>query len=110
MLVRSLHSCSGDKLMVSSVLTLQWHIVARIDDMVKLAEEFTSIEGGANKFAYSRRKVFWNVISQLVRSGYTSDAAVDRVYQTYGRNLSVSNILVKLRTDRRRGGHPSLLL
>ncbi|EEY63388.1 uncharacterized protein PITG_15104 [Phytophthora infestans T30-4] len=35
-LVRSLHSRSDEQLMVSSVLTLQWHIVARIDDMMKL--------------------------------------------------------------------------
>lgn len=87
-----------------------WHEYQLGSGGLKPAKEFTSIERGANKFAYSRRKVFWDVISQLVRSGHTSDSAIDRVYQTYGRNLSVSSILVKLRTDRRRGGHPSLRL
>ncbi|KAG6972293.1 hypothetical protein JG687_00001524 [Phytophthora cactorum] len=75
---------------------------------LKPVKEFTPVERDANKFAYSRRKVFWAVITQLVRSGYTSDTAIDKFYQVYGRQLSVSSILVSLRADRRRGGHSSL--
>ncbi|EGZ10710.1 hypothetical protein PHYSODRAFT_317819 [Phytophthora sojae] len=75
---------------------------------LKPAKDFTAIEQGANKFSYSRRKVFWDAVSNLVRAGFTSDTAVDKVYAAYGRQLSVSNILVALRNDRKRGGHPRL--
>ncbi|OWZ02108.1 hypothetical protein PHMEG_00026389 [Phytophthora megakarya] len=75
---------------------------------LKAAKEFTTVERGANKFAYSRRKVFWDVVSSLVRSGFTSETAIDKVYSVYGRQLSVSNILVALRADRKRGRHPGL--
>lgn len=74
----------------------------------KPARDFTPSERGANKFAYSRRKVFWDVVSELVRSGYTSDAAIDKVYAVFGRQLSVSNILVALRMHKKTGGHPAL--
>ncbi|KAG2786672.1 hypothetical protein PC129_g11095 [Phytophthora cactorum] len=85
-----------------------WHEYQFGCSGIKPAKEFTPVERGASKFAYSRTKVFWDVITQLVRSGYTSDAAIDKVYQVYDRQLSVSSILVSLRADRRRGGHPSL--
>ncbi|KAI9982251.1 hypothetical protein PInf_008150 [Phytophthora infestans] len=50
------------------------------DQMINLkaAKDFTAAERGANKFAYSRRKVFWDVVSSLVRSGFTSDTAIDK--------------------------------
>lgn len=75
---------------------------------LKAAKDFTAAERGANKFAYSRRKVFWDVVSSLVRSGFTSDTAIDKVYSVYGRQLSVSNVLAALRADRRRSRHPNL--
>ena len=75
----------------------------------KPAREFTSEERGANKFAYSRRKVFWELVDKLTRRGYTSDVAIDKIYSVYGRNLPVSTILLKLRQDRRRGGNPAIL-
>ena len=75
----------------------------------KPARDFTAEERGVNKFAYSRRKVFWDLVEQLTRRGYTSDAAIDRIYGVYGRSLPVSSILLKLRQDRRRGGSPAIL-
>ncbi|KAI9982149.1 hypothetical protein PInf_008053 [Phytophthora infestans] len=55
------------------------------DQMINLkaAKDFTAAERGANKFAHSRRKVFWDVVSSLVRSGFTSDTAIDKVYSVY---------------------------
>ncbi|KAH9140690.1 hypothetical protein AeRB84_015099 [Aphanomyces euteiches] len=76
----------------------------------KPAKNFTAAERGANKFAISRRKVFWDTVAGLVRAGYTSDVAIDKVYNAYGRQLSVSSILVRLRADRHNGGHPALRL
>ncbi|ETL82682.1 hypothetical protein L917_17198 [Phytophthora nicotianae] len=75
---------------------------------LKAAKAFTPTERGANKFAYSRRKHFWRVVTNLVQAGYTSDTAIDRVCTTYGRSLSVSNIIAGLREDHKRGGHPNL--
>ncbi|KAG6956282.1 hypothetical protein JG688_00011502 [Phytophthora aleatoria] len=75
---------------------------------LKPANDATAVERGLNKFACSRRKVFWNVVANLVRSGFTSGTAIDKVYDVYGRQLSVSSVFVALRTDRKRGGHPSL--
>ena len=77
-------------------------------DRVKPAKLFTSAERGRNKFAYSRRKVFWDMVCNMISRGYTSDTAIDKIYLTYGHNLSVSNILVKMRNDKGRGGHPDL--
>lgn len=74
----------------------------------KPAKSFTASERGANKFSFSRRKIFWDLVSEMVRKGYTSDAAIDKIYLVYGRSLSVSKILLKLRADRPTGGHPDL--
>ncbi|OWZ07542.1 LOW QUALITY PROTEIN: hypothetical protein PHMEG_00020051 [Phytophthora megakarya] len=54
-------------------------------------KNFTTFERGSNKCVYSRRKTFWDVISNLVRAGFTSDAAIEKVYNGYGRQ---SDILV----------------
>ncbi|ETN00948.1 hypothetical protein PPTG_17274 [Phytophthora nicotianae INRA-310] len=77
---------------------------------VKAAREYTAAERGANKFAYSRRKMFWDVVATMVRAGYSSDVAVDRIYAIYGRQLPVTSILLALRRDKQQGGHPSLRL
>ncbi|KUF97585.1 hypothetical protein AM588_10007964 [Phytophthora nicotianae] len=77
---------------------------------VKAAREYTAAERGANKFAYSRRKIFWDVVATMVRAGYSSDVAVDRIYAIFGRQLPVTSILLALRRDKQQGGHPSLRL
>ena len=74
----------------------------------KPAKDFTHEERGKNKCIYCRRKVFWDVVSNLVRAGHTSDVAIDRVYQVYGRSTSVTRILVQMVRQRKDGGHPSL--
>ena len=74
----------------------------------KTAKFYTARERGENKFFYSRRKIFWDVVSNMERKGFTSDAAIDEVYITYGAGLSVSKILLLMRNDRKTGGHPHL--
>jgi hypothetical protein len=74
----------------------------------KAAKDFTAKDRGANKFAFCRRKVFWDAIARLTRAGYTSDVAIDKVYAVYGHRLPVSTILQHLREDKGQGGHPSL--
>lgn len=73
----------------------------------KPAKDFTARERGANKFAFSRRKTFWDLVIHLVRLNYTSDTAIDYIYHTYGRALPVTKILLKLRKDRSTGSNPA---
>lgn len=74
----------------------------------KPAKDFTTAERGRCKYKYCRRKIVWDCISRLIRSGYTDDVAIDRIYQCYGANRSVSNIIEAMKRDRRDGGHPNL--
>ena len=74
----------------------------------KAAKDFTYSEKGQNRFAYSRRKVFWDVVEKMMSRGFTSGAAIDKIYQVYGPRLSVTVIIKLLRQDRKTGGHPQL--
>lgn len=75
----------------------------------KPAKEFTRAErGGRIKHTYSKRKVVWDKIAELVRVGYTSHVAIDMIYHTYGNNTSLSNIIHRMLCDRKTGGHPNL--
>ena len=49
--------------------------------------------------------MFWDLVSNMIARGYTSDVVIDEIYTTYGQALAVSTILVKLRGGKRRGGH-----
>ncbi|KAG6617101.1 uncharacterized protein IUM83_04870 [Phytophthora cinnamomi] len=85
-----------------------WHEYEFGLNGTKPAKEFTRAERGANKFAYSRRKAFWDSVAYLVRAGLTSDVAIDRIYAAYGRQRPVTAILTALRRDKKNGGHPAL--
>ena len=69
----------------------------------KPAKEFSQHERGANKFSFSRRKVFWDTVEELVKRGNTSDVSIDKIYRVYGWNKSVTKILNEMRSDRKRG-------
>ena len=73
----------------------------------KAASLFTAMERGQNKYKFHRRKVVWEVISHLVRSGRTAQTAIDMIYAAYG-NGSVTSIINRMRRDRANGGHPNL--
>nr|KAE8927855.1 hypothetical protein PF009_g21989 [Phytophthora fragariae] len=75
---------------------------------LKPAKNFSVADREVNKFSYSRRKIFWDMVATLVRTRFNSDVAIDKVYAVYGRQTSVTNILTALRHDKRQGGHPSL--
>ena len=73
------------------------------------AKTLTANQRGQCRSTYSRRKIFWDVIENLVRKGHTSDVAIDKTYLVYGRSNSVNTILLKMRHDRKTsGGHPEL--
>ena len=65
------------------------------------------MERGAVKFSHSRRKIAWDAIDRMVRSGATAQVAIDRIHGVHGR-LNVSAMVVAMRQDERRGGHPQL--
>jgi hypothetical protein len=73
----------------------------------KPARQFTAQERGKVKFKYSRRKIVWDTIDRMVRSGSTAQVACDRIYAVYGRNKSVTDIMRCLRQDAP-AGHPNL--
>lgn len=76
----------------------------------KAAREFTCHERGQVRFKYSRRKVFWDCVSQHVRAGYTAHTAIDRIRNCYGQKCSVTTILNLMIKDKKRGGHDNLQL
>ena len=69
----------------------------------KPAKAFTQTERGANKFSFSRRRVFWDLVEGMLRRGQSSDVAIDNIYRVYGWNNSVTKILNEMKRDRKRG-------
>ena len=74
----------------------------------KPARLFTRVERGRVKCLYCRRKVLWEAVARLVRAGYTAHVAIDRIYEAYGVDKTVSQIINQMMKDRRNGGHPLL--
>ena len=75
----------------------------------KPAKDFTPEERGRVKVLYSRRRVLWDKICELTRTGVAAQVACDLVYEAYGQNLPVTKILAKMKVDRRTGGWPARL-
>ena len=66
----------------------------------KPASQFTAMERGRFKHKYTRRKVFWDWLKTMINAGHTVNISIDRLYQVYGRDKSVTRILNSLRRDR----------
>ena len=74
----------------------------------KPAKDFTASERGKVKHAYSRRKVVWDKIGEMIRSGWSSDEACNKIYDAYGAQSNITQIIKQMKKDKRTGGHPSL--
>jgi hypothetical protein len=74
----------------------------------KAARNFSAAERGTVKRTFSKRKNAWDLIARLVDAGFSSTAAISKVYQAYGTSLSMSQLLEAIRKDKAQGGHPSL--
>ena len=75
------------------------------------AKDFTSKERGKVKHKYSKRLHIWRCISNHVRAGFTAEQAIDKIYQVFGNNLSVSKIIRGFQNAQREHGyrgHPNL--
>jgi FtsZ-binding cell division protein ZapB len=66
----------------------------------KAARKFNLRERGKNKYKYHRRKVVWDRIEEKIRQGHTYHTAIDSLYEQYGRDLSVTAIINKMRKER----------
>ena len=74
----------------------------------KSARTFTARERGRVKHVFSKRKIFWDKVSELVRSGDVASSAIDKIYDVYGGGESVTTILKLMQKDKQTGGHPQL--
>jgi Transcriptional activator of glycolytic enzymes len=75
----------------------------------KAARLFTAQERGRVKHKYTRRKIVWDLIKVLIRSGLTYQLACDRIYHVYGQATPVTQIINRLKIDRTNGNlHPDL--
>ena len=74
----------------------------------KAAKDFTREERGKVKHKFHRRKVLWDKISEMVRSGWSADEACNKIYDVYGPHENVTRIINLMKRDKRTGGHPSL--
>ena len=46
------------------------------------------------------RAVVWDKISEMIRCGWTVNAAFDELYIRYGRGMSVTRIINRMRRER----------
>ena len=75
----------------------------------KAAKLFSAAERGRVKCNYSLRKHFWDLMTMMIRRGYSHNTAIDKIYSVYTTRISVTKILREIRSDKRRGGHPELI-
>ena len=76
----------------------------------KPAREFTALERGKCKYRYYRRKIAWDLIARrLQRSGLEVHVIIDRIYQHYGRECSVTDITKAIQEDKKRNYVPPIL-
>ena len=76
----------------------------------KPARDFTAQERGLDKYRYYRRKHVWDIVVNLVNAGVQARVAIDRIYNHYGANRSVTKIIRDIMRDKRSaGGLPQAL-
>ena len=66
----------------------------------KAASVFAAEERDSNKFRCCRRKVVWDVISSLIRTGITANVAIDCMCQVCGVNSAVTQVINRLQEDK----------
>ena len=75
----------------------------------KPAREFTATERGKCKYKYYCRKILWDLIAKLSGSGLASHVVTDPIYQHYGRQCLVTDIVKAVRNDKKRNYVPPIL-
>jgi Transcriptional activator of glycolytic enzymes len=70
----------------------------------KPARLFSAKErGGKMKHKYHRRNVIWKMVSGLVHTGMTADAAIDSIYAVYGQQTCVTDVINGIKRDMKGG-------
>ena len=72
----------------------------------KPAKLYSSTERGRCKYKYTRRRVVWQKIEELVLAGFTSHAAIDMILDHYGKEKSVTQVINLMRKDRLNKSYP----
>jgi hypothetical protein len=67
------------------------------------ARLFSREEREKVKDKFHQQKVVWDCVATLVRTGLTAQVALDRIHHIYGENTTVTNIINRMRQDRRAG-------
>ena len=75
----------------------------------KPAHDFTARERGLDKYRYYHRKNVWDIVSNLVNAGIIARVAIDRIYNHYGANKSVTRIIKDIMRNKKNGGLPQVL-
>jgi hypothetical protein len=77
-------------------LLLLWHEYMNGLPGNKPAKDFTTAERGTVKYAYCRRKVFWDVMRDLINAGHTELSAVETFSHEENNGTTYSLVTVKL--------------
>ena len=75
----------------------------------KTVRKFNSQERGKVKYKFYRRKKVWDLVSYLTRNGLSHHVSIDRIYQSYGREKSVTQIIRLIQADEKRNYRPPML-
>ena len=75
----------------------------------KPAKLYTPQERGRCKHKYSRRKVVWDKIQELIQVGYTSHVAIDMILDHYGRDNTTTGIINLMKQNRKYNAYPAHL-
>ena len=75
----------------------------------KPAKLYLSLERGKCKHKYSRRKVVWDKIQELVNAGYTLHVAINMILDHYGRDKRPTNLIHLMKRDRKNNSYPAHL-
>jgi hypothetical protein len=51
------------------------------------------------KDKFHRRKVVWDCVATLVCASFTAQVAIDHIHHIYGENMTVTNIINRMRQD-----------
>jgi len=93
----------------SESLELLWEEYTQGIDGGKPAKDLTRRERGQIRFKYSRRKVVWDLIAAHVRAGRPAADVIDQMYAAYGRSASATQVINRLREDKKHGKLPAPL-
>ena len=73
----------------------------------KTTSLFTVEERGHGNFWFCGRNVLWTAIINLVWTGLSANVVIDRIYQVYGANSTVTQLIDQFRLDKNNNNlHP----